>query len=93
MLRVLIKNEKYYQIQNHCQETASIVTKKSFRGAFNFIVVSDWGWNGYKHQQEVADQMSITADSVWHKFIASCGDNFQINGIASTQDPLWIDEL
>jgi len=66
------------------------VTSKTFGRAFNFIIVSDWGWNGYKHQQEVADQMAKSADSVGAKFIASCGDNFQISGIASTQDPLWM---
>jgi 3',5'-cyclic AMP phosphodiesterase CpdA len=54
------------------------------------MIVSDWGWNGMKHQQEVADQMAKTADSIGAKFIVSCGDNFQINGIASTQDPLWM---
>jgi tartrate-resistant acid phosphatase type 5 len=72
-------------------ETEPVVTKKTFgKKAFNFLIVSDWGWNGYKHQQEVADQMTKTADSVGAKFIASCGDNFQISGIASTQDPLWM---
>ncbi len=67
-----------------------IVTSKTFGKAFNFIIISDWGWNGYKHQQEVADQMSKTGDSIHVKFIASCGDNFQVNGVASTQDPLWM---
>jgi predicted MPP superfamily phosphohydrolase len=68
-----------------------VVTRKTFgKRAFNFLIVSDWGWNGYKHQQEVADQMAKTADTVGAKFIASCGDNFQISGIASTQDPLWM---
>jgi tartrate-resistant acid phosphatase type 5 len=66
-----------------------VVTSKTFERSFNFIIVSDWGWNGYKHQQEVADQMSKTADSVHSKFIVSCGDNFQVSGVASTQDPLW----
>ena len=71
-------------------KSTPFVTQKTFGKAFNFIIVSDWGWNGYKHQQEVADQMAKTADSVSAKFIASCGDNFQISGIASTQDPLWM---
>jgi tartrate-resistant acid phosphatase type 5 len=71
-------------------DKSSIVTKKTFGRALNFIIVSDWGWNGYKHQQEVADQMAKTADSVNAKFIASCGDNFQVSGVASTQDPLWM---
>jgi tartrate-resistant acid phosphatase type 5 len=71
-------------------DSTLIVTKRTFGSAFNFIIVSDWGWNGYKHQQEVADQMAKSADSVNAKFIASCGDNFQVSGIASTQDPLWM---
>jgi predicted MPP superfamily phosphohydrolase len=69
--------------------STQFVSSKTFGRSFNFIVVSDWGWNGMKHQQEVADQMAKTADSVNAKFIASCGDNFQIAGVASTQDPLW----
>lgn len=71
-------------------KAVSLVTSKTFGRAFNFLIVSDWGWNGYKHQQEVADQMAKTADSVHAKFIASCGDNFQISGVASAQDPLWL---
>ncbi len=72
------------------KEQKGVITSKTFGRAFNFIIVSDWGWNGYKHQQEVADQMEKTADSVGAKFIATCGDNFQVSGIASTQDPLWM---
>jgi metallophosphoesterase superfamily enzyme len=71
-------------------DTKSIVTSKTFRKAFNFIIVSDFGWNGQNHQQEVADQMGKTADSINAKFVATCGDNFQISGVASTQDPLWM---
>ena len=68
----------------------SVLTSKTFDGSFNFIIVSDFGWNGEGHQQEVADQMAKTADSIRVKFIATCGDNFQISGVASTQDPLWM---
>ena len=68
----------------------NIVSSKTFGKSFNFLIVSDWGWNGYKHQQEVADQMERTADSLGAKFIATCGDNFQVSGIASPQDPLWM---
>jgi len=63
---------------------------RKIRGAFNFFVVSDWGWNGFKHQQEVANGMEMVADSIEPKFIVSCGDNFQVNGVASVQDPLWL---
>lgn len=65
------------------------ITSKTFDKAFNFMIVSDFGWNGFGHQLEVADQMAKTADSIRVKFIATCGDNFQISGVASTQDPLW----
>ena len=71
-------------------ESGMAMTSKTLGRAFNFIIVSDWGWNGYNHQQEVADQMAKTGDSVHVKFIVSCGDNFQTNGVASTQDPLWM---
>jgi tartrate-resistant acid phosphatase type 5 len=67
----------------------SVVTSKTFEKGFNFLIVSDWGWNGYKNQQLVADQMEKTADSINAKFVVSCGDNFQISGVSSTQDPLW----
>jgi tartrate-resistant acid phosphatase type 5 len=68
----------------------SLVTSKTFGNAFNFIIISDWGWSGYRYQQEVAYQMAKTADSVGAKFIATCGDNFQTNVVASINDPLWI---
>jgi tartrate-resistant acid phosphatase type 5 len=71
-------------------DSKSVVTSKTFKKGFNFIIVSDFGWNGQGHQQEVADQMGKTADSIRAKFVATCGDNFQISGVASTQDPLWI---
>jgi len=58
--------------------------------AINFFVVSDWGWNGYYSQQEVANGMTMLAETIEPNFIVSCGDNFQVQGVASTQDPLWI---
>jgi hypothetical protein len=76
------------EIKNTDQK--SFITSKTFAKAFNFIIVSDWGWNGEKYQQVVADQMAKTADSIHTKFIVSCGDNFQLSGVASTQDPLWM---
>jgi tartrate-resistant acid phosphatase type 5 len=71
------------------KDTIQTVTSKTFRKSFNFMIVSDFGWNGYGYQTEVAEQMAKTADSIGAKFIATCGDNFQISGVASTQDPLW----
>jgi len=70
-------------------EVKTTVTSKTFNKSFNFMIVSDFGWNGEKHQQEVADQMAKTANSINVKFTATCGENFQMSEIASTQDPIW----
>jgi tartrate-resistant acid phosphatase type 5 len=64
-------------------------TLKKYRKALNFFVISDWGWSGYKSQQVVADGMAEQAELIDPQFVVSCGDNFQIAGVASTQDPLW----
>jgi tartrate-resistant acid phosphatase type 5 len=69
---------------------SAAITSKTFGRAFNFIIIGDWGRNGVQPQQKVADQMEKTADSVEVEFIATVGDNFQISGVASTQDPLWM---
>ena len=65
------------------------ITLKKYRRALNFFVISDWGWSGYKSQQVVADGMAAQAELIDPQFIVSCGDNFQVAGVASTQDPLW----
>lgn len=82
--------ENSTQSSGSFKDSVSFTSRARNRGALNFFIVSDWGWNGYKHQQEVADQMAIQADSLHPGFIVSCGDNFQVQGVASVQDPLWI---
>jgi tartrate-resistant acid phosphatase type 5 len=52
-----------------------------------FSVLGDWGWNGKRNQTEVA---KIMATKGVGKFIVSVGDNFQVNGVRSVQDPLWL---
>jgi hypothetical protein len=88
------KEEKKTIIQTKTKgsviDTETAVTAKTFGEAFNFVIISDWGRNGIQIQQDVADQMAKTTDSIDAEFIATCGDNFQINGVASTQDPLWM---
>jgi tartrate-resistant acid phosphatase type 5 len=66
------------------------ITEKTFENSYNFIVISDWGWNGQWHQKEVAAQMAKTASKIKAKFIATCGDNFQELGVKSVRDILWI---
>jgi UDP-2,3-diacylglucosamine pyrophosphatase LpxH len=52
-----------------------------------FSVLGDWGWNGKRNQTEVA---KIMAKHGVGGFIISAGDNFQVVGVRSTQDPLWM---
>jgi len=90
MVLIILSLSCAAQMKANPADPNSNVTSKTFGKAFNFLIVSDWGWSGEKFQQPVADQMAKTADSVHAKFIISCGDNFQIAGVTSTRDPLWI---
>jgi hypothetical protein len=54
-----------------------------------FIVVGDWGRNGFHHQKDVADRMHEASEALDPAFIISTGDNFYDNGVASVHDPLW----
>ncbi|HXP91556.1 MAG TPA: tartrate-resistant acid phosphatase type 5 family protein [Fibrobacteria bacterium] len=58
-------------------------------GKISFLVFGDWGWNGYNHQKELAQTMGTEAKKLKADFIVSLGDNFQVNGVRSVQDPLW----
>ena len=67
----------------------SLIVKQT--GDLSFYIISDWGRNGYYFQKDVAQAMAFVADnSEGPDFIISCGDNFQVNGVASVDDPLWI---
>jgi metallophosphoesterase superfamily enzyme len=58
--------------------------------SYNFIIISDFGRNGYENQKVVADMMDGVADKYNVKFIVTGGDNFQMSGVQSVQDPLWM---
>ncbi len=57
--------------------------------SINFLVVGDWGHNGFYHQRLVAAQMNIAAKKMDIDFIVSVGDNFYPNGVASVNDPYF----
>ncbi len=57
--------------------------------SINFLVVGDWGHNGYYHQRDVAVQMNNAAKKMGINFIVSVGDNFYPNGVASVNDPYF----
>jgi 3',5'-cyclic AMP phosphodiesterase CpdA len=88
-LLVFLSVTTFAQNKNNSKENNPSVTTTTFGKSMNFLIVSDFGWSGEKDQQVVANQMAKTADSVDAKFITTCGDNFQVAGVASTQDPLW----
>jgi hypothetical protein len=74
------------EINNDCADSLSIINDTS---SLHFFVISDWGWNGSKGQTEVAHQMDNLAIKVKPKFIITCGDNFQHDGVKSVDDILW----
>ena len=57
--------------------------------AFNFLVVGDWGRNGFFNQAEVARGMGRVGDDLRSRFTISTGDNFYLDGVNSTDDPKW----
>jgi tartrate-resistant acid phosphatase type 5 len=88
LLNSCMRNEKHAAILSN--DSIRHVPVKVQPKSKNFYVISDWGWNGFYHQQEVANAMTAETDSIEPNFIVSCGDNFQISGVASVQDPLWL---
>ncbi len=57
--------------------------------AFNFLVVGDWGRNGFFNQSEVAQAMGRTGEAIGSRFVISTGDNFYTSGVTSVTDPKW----
>lgn len=67
-------------------ESKSDYDAKKEKG-LQFSVFGDWGWNG-KHQQMAVER--ILVEKGVGNFIVSVGDNFQVQGVRSIQDPLWM---
>ncbi len=57
--------------------------------AFNFLVVGDWGRNGFFNQSDVARGMGRVGDQIQSRFTISTGDNFYLDGVTSLEDPKW----
>ena len=57
--------------------------------AFNFLIVGDWGRNGFFNQAEVARGMGAVGARVQSRFTISTGDNFYTSGVTSTEDVKW----
>jgi tartrate-resistant acid phosphatase type 5 len=63
---------------------------KSVEKALQFYLFGDFGRNGEEHQKDLAVMMDKAAHQVEPAFIISTGDNFYPDGVASTQDPVWM---
>lgn len=57
--------------------------------AFNFLVLGDWGRNGFFNQREVGEQMGRTGETIGSRFVISTGDNFYSSGVTGLADPKW----
>ena len=96
VLILLISSVQLGLAQNNHQQGQKVSDLKSDtvltlkKKAFNFFLIGDWGWNGYGNQTDVATQMAKTAIQADPEFIISVGDNFQVNGVQSVNDPLWM---
>ena len=56
----------------------------------NFYVANDLGRNGYYDQKPIAELMGRMAETVGIECVAAIGDVHHFEGVASTQDPLWM---
>lgn len=57
--------------------------------AVNFMIVGDWGRNGFFNQRNVGRAMGVTAAEIGARFTISTGDNFYTAGVQSVDDPKW----
>jgi tartrate-resistant acid phosphatase type 5 len=62
---------------------------KLFDDGVTVLVFGDWGRNGIKIQQDVADQMGVFAEANNVQFLVVVGDNFYEDGVRDLEDPHW----
>ena len=58
--------------------------------AFNFLIVGDWGRNGFFNQADVARGMGRVGERVRSRFTISTGDNFYTAGVTGVNDVKWV---
>ncbi|KAJ4823618.1 Purple acid phosphatase 3 [Turnera subulata] len=58
-------------------------------GSLSFLVIGDWGRNGYYNQTEVAAQMGRIGEELSTDFVVSTGDNFYEDGLRNIRDPTF----
>ncbi|MGM9697434.1 MAG: metallophosphoesterase [Prevotella sp.] len=63
---------------------------KTLKADINLFVANDLGRNGYYDQKPIAELMGVMAEEVGPEAIIATGDVHHFDGVASTQDPLWM---
>lgn len=63
---------------------------KTLKSDINLFVANDLGRNGYYDQKPIAELMGEMAEEVGPEAIIATGDVHHFDGVASTQDPLWM---
>lgn len=62
----------------------------SLKNEINFFMANDLGRNGYYEQKPIARLMGEMAEEIGPEAVVAAGDVHHFDGVASTQDPLWI---
>jgi len=76
-------------LKNNNFPNANTTLRRNDSSSLHVFVLSDWGFSGSSNQRKVANEMSLTSKLVGLNFILTCGDNFQLAGVDSVNDPLW----
>ena len=63
---------------------------QKLKGEITLYMTNDMGRNGYYDQKPIAELMGEMADVVGPECVIAAGDIHHFNGVASTQDPLWL---
>ena len=72
------------------RQYASRESWKSLKGDITLYMANDLGRNGYYDQKPIAELMGEMAGTVNPECVLAVGDIHHFNGVASTQDPLWM---
>ncbi|MGM9841353.1 MAG: metallophosphoesterase [Candidatus Limisoma sp.] len=63
---------------------------KSLEADVCFFIANDLGRNGYYEQKPIAELMGVMAETIGPEAIVAAGDVHHFEGVASTNDPLWL---
>ena len=77
-------------IQQNPNWKANATEWQKLKGEITLYMTNDMGRNGYYDQKPIAELMGEMADVVGPECVIAAGDIHHFNGVASTQDPLWL---